>query len=105
MSEARRLKALEDEYAKLKQGGAEESFGKKFLTDAAKREAVVHLQACHGMSERRACRVIDPDRKSVRCRSTRDMTRVCSRSYANWSTSDGGSAIAVCISCCAVRGS
>ena len=36
------------------------------------REAVAHLQACHGMSERRACRVIDADRKSVRCRSIRD---------------------------------
>jgi len=36
------------------------------------REAVAHLQACHGMSERRACRVIDADRKSVRYRSTRD---------------------------------
>jgi len=36
------------------------------------REAVAHLQACHGMSERRACRVIDADRKSVPYRSTRD---------------------------------
>src|SRR3546814_18499615 len=36
------------------------------------REAVANLQACHGMSERRACRVIDADRKSVRYRSTRD---------------------------------
>ena len=36
------------------------------------REAVAHLQACHGMSERRACRVIDADRKSVRYRSIRD---------------------------------
>ena len=32
---------------------------------------MAHLQACHGMSERRACRVIDADRKSVRYRSTR----------------------------------
>ena len=36
------------------------------------REAVAHLQACHGMSERQACLVIDADRKSVRYRSTRD---------------------------------
>jgi len=41
------------------------------VTPAAKREAVAHLQDCHGMSERRACRVIDADRKSVRYRSTR----------------------------------
>ena len=39
---------------------------------AAKREAVAHLQTRHGMSERRACRVIDADRKSVRYRSTRE---------------------------------
>jgi hypothetical protein len=38
----------------------------------ARREAVAHLQTCHGMSERRACRVIGADRKSVRYRSTRD---------------------------------
>ena len=35
------------------------------------REAVAHLQACHGMSERRVCRVIDVDRKSARYRSAR----------------------------------
>src|SRR5690606_42002925 len=35
------------------------------------REAVAHLRACHGMSERRACRVVGADRKSVRYRSTR----------------------------------
>ena len=42
------------------------------VTPAVQREAVAHLQACHGMSERRACRVIDADRKSVRYRSSRD---------------------------------
>jgi transposase InsO family protein len=42
------------------------------VTPAAKREAVAHLQVCHEMSERRACRVIDADRKSVRYRSIRD---------------------------------
>jgi transposase InsO family protein len=35
------------------------------------REAVAHLQASLGMSERRACRVVGADRKSVRYRSTR----------------------------------
>lgn len=42
------------------------------MTPVAKREAAAHLQACHGMSERRACRVIDVERKSVRYLSTRD---------------------------------
>jgi len=53
-------------------GCLEGSSGKKVVTPVAMREAVAHLQDCHGMSERRACRVIDADRKSVRYRSTRD---------------------------------
>ena len=42
------------------------------MTPAAKREAVARLQAVLGMSERRACRVIGADRKSMRYRSQRD---------------------------------
>jgi transposase InsO family protein len=42
------------------------------VTPAAKREAVARLQAVLGMSERRACRVIGADRKSMRYRSQRD---------------------------------
>lgn len=45
---------------------------KKLVTPAAKREAVARLQAALGMSERRACRVIGADRKSMRYRSQRD---------------------------------
>lgn len=41
------------------------------VTPAAKREAVAHLQAALGMSERRACAVIGADRKSMRYRSYR----------------------------------
>lgn len=41
------------------------------VTPAAKREAVAHLQALLDVSERRACRVIDADRTSVRYRSRR----------------------------------
>ncbi|MEZ5687481.1 MAG: IS3 family transposase [Caenibius sp.] len=81
VSDARRLKELESENAKLKRlladamldkAALKDLLGKKVLTPAAQREAVAHLQVCHGMSERRACRVIDADRKSVRYRSTRD---------------------------------
>jgi putative transposase len=36
------------------------------VTPAARRAAVAHLRAAHGMSERRACRVIGADRTSVR---------------------------------------
>jgi putative transposase len=38
---------------------------------AAKREAVAHLRAVMGLSERRACRIVDADRKMVRYRSCR----------------------------------
>lgn len=38
---------------------------------AVKREAVAHLQAVMGLSERRACAIIDADRKMVRYRSCR----------------------------------
>ena len=41
------------------------------VTPAARREAVAHLRASLGMSERRACRVVGADRKSMRYRSTR----------------------------------
>ncbi len=41
------------------------------VTPAAMREAVAHLQAGLGMSERRACQVVGADRKSVRYRSKR----------------------------------
>lgn len=34
--------------------------------------AVAHVQACHGLSEQRSCRVFYTDRKSVRYRSMRD---------------------------------
>jgi len=39
------------------------------VSAAARREAVAHLQAQFGMSERRACAVVGADRKSVRYRS------------------------------------
>jgi transposase InsO family protein len=41
------------------------------VTPAAKRQAVAHLQATLGMSERRACAVVEADRTSMRYRSCR----------------------------------
>ena len=38
---------------------------------AAKREGVAHLQAVMGLSERRACAIVDADRKMIRYRSCR----------------------------------
>jgi putative transposase len=79
-SEAKRLKALEDENAKLKRlfgrGDAgqhryEGSAVKKVVTPAARREAVAHLEQGYEMSERRACSLIGADRSSVRYRHRR----------------------------------
>lgn len=77
VSDAKRLKALEDENAKLladqmlqASATARASF-KKMVGPAAKREAVAHLQAVMGVSERRACSFVGADRKMVRYRSRR----------------------------------
>ncbi|MDP9808537.1 hypothetical protein J2W42_001375 [Rhizobium tibeticum] len=78
VSEAKRLKALEDEIARLKKLLAEQmlqphsaSFSKKMVLPAAKRDAVTHLKAVMGLSERQACQIISADRKSIRYRSCR----------------------------------
>ena len=80
VSDAKRLRSLEEEKARLKrlladndarQRGSEGSAVKKMVTPAAKLEAVAHLQATLGMSERRACTVAGADRTSMRYSSCR----------------------------------
>ncbi|WP_276200630.1 IS3 family transposase [Chelatococcus sp. XZ-Ab1] len=80
VSDAKRLKALEDENAKLKKlladqmleaSALRELLFKKMVGPAAKREAVAHLQAVMGLSERRACSFVGADRKMIRYRSCR----------------------------------
>ncbi|WP_144259649.1 IS3 family transposase [Methylocystis sp. ATCC 49242] len=80
VSEAKRLKALEDENAKLKKLLAEQMLDaaamrellfKKMVGPAVQRDAVAHLQAVMGLSERRACSIVGADRKTVRYRSRR----------------------------------
>ena len=41
------------------------------VTSAAKRDAVTHLRTVHGVSERRACAVLQVDRSSIRYKSMR----------------------------------
>jgi putative transposase len=80
VSDAKRLRALEDENAKLKKLLAEAMLdnamlkdlaSKKMVTPAARREAVAHLQVAHEVSERRASSALGADRTSVRYRSHR----------------------------------
>ncbi|WP_376711802.1 IS3 family transposase [Bradyrhizobium altum] len=80
VSEAKRLKAVEDENTKLKKLLAEqmldaaalrELLSKKLVGPAAKRAAVAHLKAVMGLSERRACTIVGADRTMIRYSSSR----------------------------------
>ncbi|WP_259234917.1 IS3 family transposase [Bradyrhizobium elkanii] len=80
VSEAKRLKTLEEENAKLKKLLAEQMLDaaalrellfKKMVGPAAKRAAVAHLEAEMGLSERRACSIVGADRKMIRYCSRR----------------------------------
>jgi len=80
VSDAKRLKALEDENAKLKKLLAEAMLdnailkdvaAKKMVTPGAKRDAVVHAQKAFGVSERRACTGIGIARRVARYVSRR----------------------------------
>jgi putative transposase len=74
VSDARKLKALEDETAKLKKLLAETMLDNAILKDVApdvKRDAVAHVCERHGVSQRRACEVLSIDRSSLRYRSIR----------------------------------
>ncbi|TIL68271.1 IS3 family transposase [Mesorhizobium sp.] len=75
VSEARRLKALEDENTRLKRlladamldnAALKDLLGKKMVTPAAEREGVAHLRTAFEMSERRACKTIGCCRMTVR---------------------------------------
>lgn len=75
VGELRRVKQLEDENRKLKQLVADLSLDKhilqdvsvkKALTPGRRREIVAHVQASHGVSERRSCLALGIDRSSVR---------------------------------------
>jgi putative transposase len=73
VSDAKRLKALEDENVKLKKLLAKaellkEIAAKRIVTGAARREAVAHLRLAFEVSERRACSTLGADRPTMlRC--------------------------------------
>jgi putative transposase len=80
VSEAKRLRQLEDENAKLKKLLAvamldnamlKEITAKKMVAPAVRREAVAHLEQVFEVSQRRACDVLGVDRTVVRYRSRR----------------------------------
>src|SRR3546814_12249158 len=59
-----------------RQRGAEGSAGKKLRRPAARREAALRLMAEHGFSQRRACRPIEVNPKTVRRQLTADAPEV-----------------------------
>jgi putative transposase len=74
--EARRLKALEDENAKLKRMLADATLDnvalkEKMMTPAGHREAAGYLRSTYEMSQRPAGLVITTDRSSVRYQASR----------------------------------
>lgn len=79
VSDARRLKALADENARLKKLLAEQmldnailkDFAAKTVTPDARRKAVAHACEVHGVSQRRACQALRIDRSTVRYTSIR----------------------------------
>ncbi|RSU45202.1 IS3 family transposase [Sphingomonas sp. S-NIH.Pt15_0812] len=75
VSQARKLKVLEDENARLKRLLADamldnavlkEGGSKKLVRPAAQRKAVGHARQLFGISERRACTIFSVDRTSMR---------------------------------------
>jgi putative transposase len=80
VSEARRLRSLEEENSRLKKLLAEAMLdnavlkdlaSKKMVTPGAKREAVAHSREHHGVSERRACALVGVSRTVIRYEPTR----------------------------------
>jgi thioredoxin-like negative regulator of GroEL len=79
VSEAKRVRQLEEENAKLKKLLAEQMLDAaalrellaKMVGPAVKRDAVAYLQATMGLSERRACTIVGADRTMVRHQSCR----------------------------------
>jgi putative transposase len=79
VSEARRLRSLEEENSRLKKLLAEamldnavlKDLASKMVTPGAKREAVVHAREHHGVSEHRACALVGVSRRVIRYEPSR----------------------------------
>lgn len=80
VSNAKRLKSLEDENAKLKKlladtmlynSALKDLLGKKVVAPAARRKAVAYLRETFEMSERRACTVLGCCRMTMRYQGSR----------------------------------
>ena len=115
VSDAKRLKALEDENAKLKKLLAEAMLdnavlkdinSQKVVTPAAQRQAVAHV--CAGARGERAAGVLDASVSIARrCAIAAVVPDDAAVRHAHWSSSrpsGGGSATGACICCWNARG-
>lgn len=114
VSDAKRLKVLEDENARLKKLMAEqmldaaamkELLSRKMVRPAVKRAAVAHLRARMDLSKRRACQIVGADRKMIRHRSIRPPETELRQRLRDLANKVAGSAIGACSCSCAARAS
>ena len=63
----------------------------------------MHLEATYEMSERRACQVIQADRKTIRYKARRPSDADLRLRLRELAASSGGSATGVCTCSCAVK--
>jgi putative transposase len=73
------------------------------VTPAAKREAVADLVETYEMSERRACRLMGADRKTVRYRSRRPRDEELRRRLRELAAEQRGFGYRRRMSCCAPK--
>ena len=73
------------------------------VTPAAKHEAVAHLVETYEVSERRACRLISADRKTVRYRSRRPRDEELRRRLRELAAEQRRFGYRRCMSCCAAK--
>lgn len=112
VSDAKRLKALEDENAPaqtapgrvaVRPGCAEGSPLAKVVTPADRQEAVATLVECHAMSERRACAVMARiGRPSATAADAPTITN-CASACGRWRPNAAGSATGGCTFCSGER--
>jgi hypothetical protein len=102
VSDAKRLKGLKDENRRLRKLLAEAMLdnaavkglaGKKRLKPEARRTAVARLIKQHGLSQRRACRLVGIDHATCAIGAGVLMTVGCAGGYASWPGSGDASAL------------
>jgi putative transposase len=104
ISEAKRLRQLEDENRRLKHVVADLTLDNqalkgllgKVVTPAARRHAAQLAGETYGLSERRASRLVGVPRSTVRYRARRTDPRRSARDFEPWQRSDRAPATGRC---------